>query len=109
MTSKLAPVFAYAVHIPKARRADVSSVFRLAAEKLLRDAINSRNGAAHAYYALQEAVEEYPIPLPYVMPFFRDVMGLMPLQLDEWDRFTSAMGAMFTLRAFAHAIDHNDL
>ena len=112
--SALAPVYAFSIAIPPLRRSDTVAVFRLAAARLQTQAINSNVVEAAPELALAAAAGGYRkgglrIPQPWILPLFRNVMGLDPQQLAEWEKSASLMGRSMVLRAIAHAIENGDI
>lgn len=112
--SALTPVYAFSIAIPQLRRRDTVAVFRSAAVRLQTQAINSNLAEAAPELALAAAAGSYRkdglrIPQPWILPLFRDVMGLGPQQLAEWEKTASLMGRSMVLRAIAHAVENGDL
>lgn len=105
---------AYSIDIPEARRGDTAQVFRLAADRLHAMAVNDYWTEADVEITLAVVSGRYQVlnntpPQPWILPLFRDVMGLSPREIDVWDAWTPLCGAAFVLRAFAHAIENGDL
>lgn len=112
--SNLAPVYAYSIAIPQLLRADTASVFGLAADRLEALALNGYLPEAATEPTLAAAAGRYQVlyrrpPQPWIVPLFRDVMGLDPDQLREWEAEAPLIGRAFLLRAFAHAIQNRDI
>jgi hypothetical protein len=109
-----ASILSYRIAIPQVHRADTAAVFRIAAARLQTQAINSNNIDARPELALAAAAGGYQrggqrISQPWILPLFRDVLGLSPNQLAIWELDASLIGRSFVLRAFAHAIENGDL
>lgn len=116
--SRVASVDAYQVAIPPWRRGDTVAVFKMAADRLQTLALNGHVAEATPELALVAVAGGYRrwngawyvrIPQPWIVPLFRDVLGLSPEELRAWNMKTSLIGGSFVLRAFARAIEYGDL
>ncbi len=108
--------FPFAIAIPPLRRRDTVQVFLAAAAQSQTMAINGNYELARPEKALLKAMSEHRsgprnvrIPLPWIPPLYRDVMGLDARELAAWETETSLMGRSMVLRAIAHAIENGDL
>ncbi|MGH3414901.1 MAG: hypothetical protein ACRDVE_18090 [Actinocrinis sp.] len=103
----------FTADIPPLRRVDIAAVYRLAAARMVADALNGNAFEAHPELAVVKTAGQYAVrygmPMPWAAPLVRDVMGLMPSEFAEWDRLTPLVGAGFVLRALAHAVENGDL
>lgn len=112
--SALAPVYAFSIAIPQVRRDDAACVFGLAADRLEALALNGYLPEAVTEQTLAVVAGRYQVlyrrrPQPWIVPLFRDVMGLGPHELREWEAETPLIGRAFLLRAIAHAIHNHDI
>ena len=106
----------YGVAIPPLRRRDTVEVFLAAAAQSQTMAINGFHEFALPEKALVKAVSEHRsgprkvrLPQGWVLPVYRDVMGLSARELTEWENQTHVIGRSMVLRAIAHAIENGDL
>lgn len=109
-----ASILSYKIDIPQGSRRHTYSVFYLAAARIMSSMLNSNNFEAASEVGLLKSLRDYEKhvslePMPWVLPLFRDAMGLSPQELAEWDRDTPAVGQTAVLRAIAHAIFWRDL
>lgn len=112
--SSLAPVLAYSIAIPQARRADTAAVFRQVSDRLQAMAVNDYWAEADVQLVLAAVAGRFQVasgrpPQPWILPLFRDVMGFSPKQIEDWDAWTPLIGTSFVLRAVAHAIENGDI
>lgn len=106
----------FAVAIPPFRRHDTVEVFRAAAAQSQTMAINGFAEFALPEKALLKAVSEHRsgprkvrLPQYWILPLYRDVMGLSARDLTDWETETHVIGRSMVLRAIAHAIENGDL